>query len=170
MGRPELLPVVLALNWHLARHGLLRVFLVVGERRERLVVSNSWRMRWLESFVMLDSRGSPGLRRPRGNVFILLQDLPMCVEGVSLFGSLGERFVLYHAVVILTLSLCEVLRPVVVVLDVGSCAGESDLLADLAALRWVGQDVAGWDHDFPRVLVVPEVLLDLYEVGHVLVG
>ena len=71
---------------------------------------------------------------------------------------------------ILTLSCSKLLRSIVIVLNVGDRSAKCDLLANLTSLDWVRLNVSWLDQHFTRILFATEVLLDLNEVGHVLVG
>ena len=66
---------------------------------------------------------------------------------------------------ILTLLLCKFPWSVEVISHVGDSASEEDLLADLTVLNRVGSDVWRLRDYLSRVLLAPEVLLDLNEVG-----
>ena len=71
---------------------------------------------------------------------------------------------------ILTLCIRKELWPVIVVLHVGDRAAEVDLLAVLAILNGVGADIWRHSDDITRVLLAPEVLLDLDEVSLMVIG
>ena len=71
---------------------------------------------------------------------------------------------------IFTLCIREELRPVEVVLHVGDRAAEVALLAVLAFLNGIGADVGRLRDDVARVLLAPEILLDLHEVSLMFIG
>ena len=101
---------------------------------------------------------------------ILFKNLAVRIEVASRLNALRERLVLQHLRMVLTLSLGKVLRPVVVALDIRDSTSEGDLSADLTFLDGISKDISGRNHDFPWVLLVSIVLLDLNEVRHVLIS
>lgn len=160
----------LSLDFDLTGQRFLWIFYVGRELSKGLIVPSLAGVRWSEWLVMQIVRGSLRLRVSVGNRWVFLQDLTRSVESVSLLGPLREGFVLEEGLVILTFNLSELLRSVVVILDVRDSPTESNLLADLTTLNWVSLDVARLDHDFTRVLLVSEVLLNLSEILHMLVS
>ena len=102
--------------------------------------------------------------------WVLLKNLAVSIEVASRLNALRERLVLQHLRMVLTLSLGEVFRPVVVALNIRDCTSEGDLSADLTFLYRISKDISGRNHDFPWVLLVSIILLDLNEVRHVLIS
>ena len=65
----------------------------------------------------------------------------MSIKGIGLFGSLGERLILKHRIMVLSLNPCKLLRPVIIVLHVGHRSTKGNLLANLTFLDRVGANV-----------------------------
>lgn len=118
---------------------------------------------------MLHSRGSLRFGCAVGQHGIFLEDLPVGVKCILLLYALRERLLLQFGVVIFALQSCHLLGPVIVVLNVGNCASEGYLFANLALLDRICQDIFGRDDDVAWVLLILVVLLDLDKVGHVLI-
>ena len=159
-----------ALDGHLASNRLFRVLLVVGELGQRLIVASLGRVRWPKWFVVHRAWSSFRRRGPVWDSWVLFQDLAMGVEGVGVLGALRKVLILQLGVVVFALRRSKQLRSVVVVLHVRNGAAKGHLPADLTLLDRIGQDVTWLDHDLTRVLLTAEVLLDLIEVSHVLIG
>ena len=166
----ELGLLILSLDGNLSSDGLLWVLLVVGELGKRLIVALARWVRRPERLVVQLAWSSLGRSGAMRDGWILLKNLAIGVEGVCVLGTLREVLVLQLRVVILTLSCSKLLRSIVIVLNVGDRSAKCDLLANLASLDWVGLNVSWLDQHFTRILFATEVLLDLNEVGHVLVG
>jgi len=64
----------------------------------------------------------------------------------------------------------KLLRTVKVAHDVGNLTTECGIGANMACLWRVDKTVTGWNHDFVVVLRVTEILCDLFEIFHMLVG
>ena len=169
VGRPEFF-LFIVIKSHLASERFLWILFVVGERCKGLVVADTSRVRWPEGPLVLSYRSSRGLELPCDHYIGLFEDRLMRVEGVGLLSSLREWFVLQHAMMVLTFGLCELLRPVKIVLDVRSGSAEEDKAAVSTSLHWHGQDVARRNHDLSRVLIVTVIFLNLNEVVHVRIG
>ena len=170
VSRLELGFLILSLDGNLPGDWLLWVLLVVGELGERLIVALARRVRRPERLVVQLTWSSLRRGGAMRNRRILLKNLAIGVEGVCVLGTLREVLVLQLRVVVLTLSSSELLRSIVIVLNVGDSSAKCDLLANLASLDWVRLNVSWLDQHFTRILFATEVLLDLNEVGHVLVG
>ena len=159
-----------ALDGHLASDWLLRVFLVVGELGQRLIVASLWRVRWPKWFVVLSAWSCFRRGWPVRDRWVLFKDLAIGVEGIGVLGALREVLILQLGVMVLALRRRKVLRSVIVVLHVRNSAAKGHLPTDLASLNWISQDVTWLDHNLTWVLLTSEVLLYLNEVGHVLVS
>lgn len=161
--------VVVTLDRDSARDRLLRVFLVDGELFEGLVVAYSGRVGRLEWLVMLHGRGSLRFGSAVGQHGILFEDLLVGIKCILLLYTLRERLLLQFGIVIFALQSCHLLGPVKVVLNVGHSASKGYLSANLALLDRICEDIFGRDDDIAWVLLIFVVLLDLDEVGHVLI-
>ena len=71
---------------------------------------------------------------------------------------------------VLTLCLCELPWPVVVIDHVGNRSTEVYLLAMLTILNGVGSDIRRLSDDISRVLLVPVVLLNFNKVSHMFIS
>ena len=86
--RLELRLLFLALDRHLTSQRLLRVFLVVGERSDRLVVPPlSWVSRF-EGLIVFNKRSGLWFGCAMWDLRVLLKNLLMSVERVRLLGPL----------------------------------------------------------------------------------
>ena len=170
MRRLELSLVFLSFNRHTAFERFLGVLLVGRELSQSLVVSSLSRVRWLESLVVNEKRGSLRFLRSLRDRWVLCQNLLVGVEGVSLFDFLREGFILNQRLMQLTSCLLEQLRSVVVIFHVRDGSTKCHLSAYYASFHGVSQDVTRGDVNFARVFLVAEVLLDLDKVGHVVEG
>ena len=161
--------LLFTLDWHLASERLLGVLLVGRELGKSLVVAS---LRWVggsEWLVVLAVGCRPGLGGTVGQRRVLLKDLPVRVEGVSLFGTLREGLLLELGLVVFALHSREELRSIELIFHVWDGASKCDLFADNTVLNRVSLDVRGHRDDLARVLLGAEVLLLLQVVSHVLV-
>ena len=78
-----------------------------------------------------------------GNNDILLEDLPVCVESISLLSSLREGLILKHRGMIVSLYFSNRLWSVIVVLHVRDSTRECHILTNLTLLDWISANV-GW--------------------------
>ena len=143
MGWPKLLLVLFTFYRSFASDGFFGILLVVGELSDSFVVAE---LRWVGRFkglVVLDSWSSLGLRSSMGNNDILLEDLPVRVESISLLSSLREGLILKHGGMIVSLYFSNRLWSVIVVLHVRDSTRECHILTNLTLLDWISANV-GW--------------------------
>ena len=118
---------------------------------------------------MLHGRGSLRFGSAVGQHGILFEDLLVGIKCILLLYTLRERLLLQFGIVIFALQSCHLLGPVKIVLNVGHSASKGYLSANLALLDRICEDIFGRDDDIAWVLLIFVVLLDLDEVGHVLI-
>ena len=132
------------------------------------------RVRWLEGLVVFHERRGLLGSRSVWIVTILTNDLPVGVEEMSLLGLLRELLAIMDLFCgLLNLQALfdsHLFGSVIVILNVGNLSTKGSILANISSLGRVGEHVAWPNHDLTTVLLRSEVLLNLFEVFHVLVG
>lgn len=171
MGHPKLGWFLHVRVLNLSCQLLWWVLLIFWELSNRFVPAFSWWMRWLEWWsVFVDGWLWRRFRYLGRNWNVFFKELFMAVEIIKFTNSLSEWRILELGNVFLMFLLRQLLWSVVIVSHVGNKWIKVSLLSSLTLLWWVSNEVSGTTDDFARILVTLEVLRNMVQLLHMVIG